>query len=82
MDEYEGHPKIVAATKDGKTEYWAVTFPREDSVDAVRNQLPPGWTATMTECPLPIDTALGLKMGRRSVRKLQPGGSVQILSHI
>jgi hypothetical protein len=73
MAEYEKHPKIVAATKGGKTEYWAVTCIREDGVDAVREFLEPGWQPTLTEARIPIDYAVSLKMGRRSVRKLPPG---------
>jgi hypothetical protein len=73
MEEYERHPNIVTATKDGKTEYWAVTYIREDAVDAVQQQLAPGWKAAITQRRLPIDFALSLKMGRRSVRKLPPG---------
>jgi hypothetical protein len=73
MDEYERHPHIVAATKDGETEYWAVTCLREDAVDIVQEQLLPGWKAKMAERRLDINEALGLKIGLRSVRKLPPG---------
>jgi hypothetical protein len=34
---------VVAATKGGKTEYWAAAIPRFDAEAAVRAQLP-GWT--------------------------------------
>jgi hypothetical protein len=39
MAEYGKLPKIVAATKGGKTEYWAVTYIGEDAVDVVREFL-------------------------------------------
>jgi hypothetical protein len=72
LNEYEWEPKIVAATKGGETEYWAVTFIREDAVDAVRNHAPE-WRLTLTERRLPGETWRALKMGRHSVRKLPRG---------
>jgi hypothetical protein len=73
MDKYDEHPKIVAATKDGKTEYWAVACPQEFAQDYVREALPRGWSATLTQRQLPIETARGLKMAQRDVQKLSPG---------
>jgi hypothetical protein len=71
-DEYERHPKIVAATKGGFAEYWACTYIREEAAEAVQAELAPGWTAKLTERRLPVDIALALKMCRRSVQKLAP----------
>ena len=73
MDEYEKHPKIVAATKGDTTEYWAVASLREYAVDNVRAALAPDWRISMTERRLPIETAQKLKMRRNDVRKLPPG---------
>jgi hypothetical protein len=73
MDEYEKHPKIVAATKGDTTEYWAVATLREYAVDSVRAALSPAWRISMTERRLPIETAQKLRMRRTDVRKLPPG---------
>lgn len=62
---------VVAATKAGKTEYWAAATRSEGAVEAVREQLPPGWTAEMTDRRLDPAKATSLKMRLNSVRKLK-----------
>jgi hypothetical protein len=71
--EYAGGFYVVAATKDGKTEYWAAATLREHAVDEVRKELGPGWNASFTERRIATETMRDLKMQRLSVRKLPPG---------
>jgi hypothetical protein len=71
--EYAGGIYVVAATKDGKTEYWAAATPREHAVDEVRKALDPGWNASFTERRIAKETMRDLNMQRLSVRKLPPG---------
>ena len=40
---------VIAATKDGKREYWAAATIREEAVASVQRELPPGWIATITD---------------------------------
>jgi hypothetical protein len=75
--EYAGGIHVIAATKDGKTEYWAAATRREHAVDEVRKALPPGWNATFTERRISAETVRGLKMQRMSVRKLPTGTRFQ-----
>jgi hypothetical protein len=73
MGPLEDYPKIVAATKDGKTEYWAIASPQEFAADFVRNALPAGWSVTLTGRRLPLETARGLKLVQKIAQKLPPG---------
>jgi hypothetical protein len=73
VHEYAGGIYVVAATKDGKTEYWAAATLREHAVDEVRKALGPGWNASFTERRIATETMRDLKMQRLSVRKLPPG---------
>jgi hypothetical protein len=75
--EYAGGIHVIAATKDGKTEYWAAATRREHAVDEVRKALPPGWNATFTERRISVETARQLKMQRMSVSKLPTGTRFQ-----
>ncbi len=40
---------VVAAVKDGRTEYWAAATVREDAVPAVRREVPPGTEVFLTD---------------------------------
>jgi hypothetical protein len=62
---------VVEATKDGVTEYWAVTTHREDAVAAVRSQLHSDWYLVLTERRLTRKQRAELKMPQNSVRKLE-----------
>jgi len=62
---------IIAAAKDGQTEYWAAATPREDAVAAVQERLPPGWKATLTVRRLPIEEVEALKLHPNGVRQLK-----------
>jgi hypothetical protein len=46
---YAGGIYVVAATKDGETEYWAAATPRAKAAFAVKEMLPPGWACTVTD---------------------------------
>jgi hypothetical protein len=63
---------VVAATKDGKTDYWVAATRREDAVIAVELLLGPGWTVALTDrrvSPQQIDAL-----------KLRPNGVCQLKS--
>lgn len=70
-NEYAGGIYVIEAAKDGKTEYWAAAVPREQAVEVVRQQAPPGWSLRLTERRLPVATVAGLKMRLNSVRQLK-----------
>ena len=61
---------VVAATKDGTTEYWAVATVRDEAVAAVLRELPSGWSAIVTDRRLSTQRIAALKMRPNSVRKL------------
>jgi hypothetical protein len=55
-------PTIVAAFKGGVVRYWLVTTPREKALRAVRQLLPRGWYAGLTDRILPPERLAQLKM--------------------
>ena len=61
---------VIAATKDGKREYWVAATIREEAVAAVQRELPPGWIATISDRRLTLQTIKNLKLRPNSVRKL------------
>jgi hypothetical protein len=61
---------VVMAQKDGKVEYWAAATIRDQAVAAVEKNLPPGWTATLTERRLTAQRVTTLKMRPNTVQKL------------
>jgi hypothetical protein len=65
-----GGVQIVAASKDGKTVYWAAAVPRERAVEAVRQMLAPGWTATLTDHHITPASVATLKLLPNGVREL------------
>ena len=69
-DEQAGGVHVVAATRDGRTEYWAAATIRAEAVDAVRQQIAPGWTLALTERRLTPEKVAELKMRPNSVRLL------------
>lgn len=64
-DEQPGGIHIVAATRDGRTEYWAAATIRANAVDAVRQQI-----VALTERRLTPEKVAELKMRPNSVRQL------------
>jgi hypothetical protein len=58
---------VVAAVKDGQTEYWAAATIRADAVDAVKRQLPPGWDVFLTERQLTPQKIKALKLRPNAV---------------
>jgi hypothetical protein len=70
-NEYAGGVHVVAATKDGKTEYWAATTLRVDAIVAVRHVIGPGWTLALTERRLTPEQIAALKMHPNSVCQLK-----------
>jgi hypothetical protein len=70
-NEYIGGIYIVAATKDRKTEYWAAAVPEGRAIEAVREQIAPGWSLSLTTKRLTPSTVTELKMRPNSVRQLK-----------
>jgi hypothetical protein len=70
MSNTYGGTYVVAATKDGNTEYWAAATLREDAADTVGSQLGPGWTLTLTDKRLTPEAIAELKMRANCIRKL------------
>jgi hypothetical protein len=68
---YAGGVAIVAATKDGQTEYWVSATSREAAVAAIQEQLPPGWVPTLTNRRLTPDQVAELRLRAGGVRKLK-----------
>jgi hypothetical protein len=67
----DGNVFIVAATKDGQTEYWAAATRRQEAVAAVLERLPPGWKATLTVGRLTVEEVEALKLRSNGVRQLK-----------
>ena len=64
---------VVAATKDGEIEYWAVTLPRENAEEAVMSRMVgPGWTVCLTDQHITPRRAAALSMQSDRVRPLGP----------
>jgi hypothetical protein len=66
-----GGVQIVAATKGDKTVYRAAAVPREGAVEAVRQMLAPGWTATLTGLHITPAQVAALKLRPNGVRELK-----------
>jgi hypothetical protein len=69
-NEYAGGIHVVAATKDGRTEYWAASVPESRALEEVRQKIPAGWHLSLTNKRLSTAKAAGLKMRLNSVRQL------------
>jgi hypothetical protein len=69
--EYLGEVYIVAATKDGKTDYWAAAVPQANALAAVRDMVAPGWQLSLTNRRLSQDQVRELEIEPRSVRQLK-----------
>jgi len=61
---------VVTATKNGRTEFWAVATPRHRAAAAVQRVLPPGWRIMFLGWQLSPTKVAALKMSANSVRKL------------
>ena len=70
---YAADIHVVTATKDGKTEYWVAAVTRDQALQAVRNQAPPGWKLALIDDGLTPARVAELKMRPNSVRRLSGG---------
>jgi len=61
---------VVAATKDGKTEYWAAATPRDDAVATIGCRLGPEWLMVLTDKKLTTDAVAELGLRSYGIRKL------------
>jgi len=68
---FAGRICVVAATKDGQTEFWAAATPRKTAAAEVQQLLPTGWMAVPTGWHLTPEKATELNMRANSVRKLK-----------
>lgn len=67
---YAASVSVVAATKGGRTEFWAAATSRDAAVAAVQEQLPPGWIPSLTNRYLTPDQVAELNLRPNGVRKL------------
>lgn len=70
-NERAGGIHVVEATKEGKTEYWAAAVPESQALDAVRQQVAPGWKLSLTQRRLTTAHVAGLKLRPGGVRQLK-----------
>ena len=70
-NEYAGGIWVVTATKDRKSEYWAAAVPESQAIEAVRQQVAPGWKLALTQQRLSPAQIAELEMRPNSVRKLK-----------
>jgi hypothetical protein len=68
---FAGRIYVVAATKDGQTEFWAAATPRKTAAAEVQQLLPTGWMAVPTGWRLTPEKVAKLNMRANSVRKLE-----------
>jgi hypothetical protein len=62
---------VLAATKGGEVEYWAVATRREAAVWTVQDLVAPGWTAALTDRHLTQGQVADLKLRPNGARKLK-----------
>jgi hypothetical protein len=65
---FAGRIYVVAATKDGQTEFWAAATPRKTAAAEVQQLLPTGWMAVPTGWRLTPEKVAELNMRANSVR--------------
>jgi hypothetical protein len=70
-NEYAGGIYVIQATKDGRIEYWAAAVPRDKAIEAVSEQMAPGWKLVLTERRLTPGKIAALRMRANSVRLLK-----------
>ena len=63
--------QIIAASKDGKTIYWAVAAPRDRAIEAVWNSLPAGRSPVRLE-RISASRIAALKLWPNGVREIGP----------
>ena len=68
---FAGRIYVVAATKDGQTEFWAAATRRGSAAAAVQQLLPLGWTAVVTGWHLAPGKVAEFNMRANSVRKIK-----------
>jgi hypothetical protein len=68
---FAGRIYVVAATKDGQTQFWAAATPRKTAAVEVQQSLPTGWMAFPTGWRLTPQKVAELNMRANSVRKLK-----------
>jgi ActR/RegA family two-component response regulator len=61
---------VVEATKDGRTEYWAVAAHRDDALTIARTQTSPDWNLVLAERRLTHKQAAELKIMHNTIKKL------------
>jgi hypothetical protein len=67
VDEYAEGVFIVAATKDGETEFWTAAVPEDEVLMAVALETGPGWELTITTLRMTAEKAAMLNLPLISV---------------
>jgi hypothetical protein len=62
---------IVAASKDGKVEYWAAATSRENAAALVQKLVAPGWKAVLTDRRITPEHARPLRLRADEAEKLK-----------
>jgi hypothetical protein len=70
--EYLGAVYVVAASKEGKTEYWVAATPLKEAVVAVQLVLGPTWKVALTDRRLTLSQRAELNLRLDDVRRLPP----------
>ncbi len=65
---------VVAATKGGETQLWAVALPHEQAVEAVASEVGPDWQVAVTDRRLTVEKAAALDMPRQRIKCMGTGG--------
>jgi hypothetical protein len=68
---YAGGICVVAASKDGHTEYWAAATPPDKAVAQVLKSLPLGWKAVLTMRRIAPEQVAALNLRPNTVCKLR-----------
>ncbi len=70
--EYAGGNYVVAASKNGKTEFWAAATGPKQATAAVQLVLGPDWSVKLTNRRLTRAQVAALKMRPDDVRRIGP----------
>lgn len=68
---FVGGIPVVFTTNGREKRYWAAAVSRDKAVEAVRQMLAPGWTATLTDKLLTPAQAAELNLRLNGVRELK-----------
>jgi hypothetical protein len=70
-DTYASDIHVVAATKDGQTQFWAAALPLHEVLAQVALEVGDGWALTVTTKRLTVQKAAALNMRSNSIRRIE-----------